>query len=298
MSTLPSTKQLRYFVALEKHGHFGKAAKACFVSQPAFSVAIRELESLLDIQLVDRTNRRVVITNLGRDIAVQARLVLRDLEDMVELAQGQQAPLGGRLNLGVIPTVAPFLLPDLLPQLRNRYPQLQLILQEDLTQRIYQQLLDGQLDLILIALPYEMRGVEIMPLFKDPFYLACRQGTHLLDPKHYQVEQLPPETVLLLQDGHCLRGHALSACKIRNLDKVSRVTASSLLTLIQMVDADLGVTYLPEMALGSNLLHHTRIKTYPLPTSSYREIGLAWRKGSVREKEFQLLGRFIQENRG
>ena len=294
---LPTTKQLRYFVALEQHKHFSKAAKACFVSQPAFSAAIRELESTLNVQLVDRTNKSVTITSIGKDIAVQARLVLRDLEGLVDIAQGNQEPLSGQLKLGVIPTIAPFLLPKLLPRLRKSYPDLQLYLQEDMTDRVYENLMEGDLDVILIALPYDLRSVETMILFKDPFYLACRKDTSLIDPEHYAIEQVPAESILLLEDGHCLRDHALAACKIRNLNKVSNITASSLLTLIQMVDADLGITFLPEMAEDSAMLKSTQVKTWPMRAGSYREIGLVWRKGSTRADEFKLLGEFIQTHR-
>ena len=297
VTNLPTTKQLRYFVSLEQYQHFGKAADACFVSQPALSVAIRELETLLNLQLVDRTNKSVTITSAGKDIAAQARLVLRDMEGLVDMALVNQKLMGGELKLGVIPTIAPFILPKLLPRLRSKYPQLKLYLKEDQTQRIYDGLMRGELDLIVIALPFELRAIESINLFKDPFFLACRKDTKLLNPESYSVEQLPVESVLLLEDGHCLRDHALSACRIRNADKVSRVAASSLLTLIQMVDSDLGVTYLPEMALGSYLLKNTQIKTYSLKIESYRNIGLVWRKGSTREKEFHIIGEFIKQNR-
>lgn len=294
MNHLPTTKQLRYFVALEQYEHFGKAADACFVSQPAFSVAIKELENMLNIQLVDRTNKNVTVTNLGRDIARQARVVLRDLEDMVDIAKGNQAPLTGQLKLGVIPTIAPFLLPKLLPALRKSFPALKLYLKEDLTDRVYERLMEGELDLILIALPYELRNVSEMPLFDDHFFLAHHHKSTLLDPAHYNVNSLPSDSILLLEDGHCLRGHALSACNIKNADKVSNITATSLLTLVQMVDADLGITYLPEMAVNSALLKNTRIKTIALDSGSFRQIGLVWRKASTRHDEFTMLGNFIR----
>jgi LysR family hydrogen peroxide-inducible transcriptional activator len=296
MHHLPTTKQLRYFVALEQIGHFGKAAEACFVSQPAFSVAIRELESTLNIQLVDRTNKNVTVTNLGRQIAVRARQVLRDLEELVDIAQGNQQPLTGQLKLGVIPTIAPFLLPRLLPALRKAYPDLKLYLKEDLTERVYAHLMDGELDIILIALPYDLRNVSELPLFKDRFYLAHQARSALVPKDARQVSDLPEDSILLLEDGHCLRDHALSACSINNADKVSDIAATSLLTLVQMVDADLGVTYLPEMAIGSSLLKNTRIKTTVLDKDSYREIGLVWRRASTRGEEFELLGDFIKQN--
>lgn len=294
---LPTVKQLRYFLALEEHEHFRRAAEACFVSQSAFSVAIRELETLLGVRLVDRTNRKVTVTPLGREVATQARLCLRDLEDLVELARGSRQPLAGPLRLGVIPTVAPFLLPKVLPGLRAEFPELRLLLREDITGRIYEQLLEGALDAILIALPYEMRNVQVMTLFKDRFRLACRRGTTLVDPENYRFSLLNAESVLLLEDGHCLRDHAISACRIRKLEKVSRFAASSLLTLVEMVDADLGITFLPEMAEGSSILEGTRVATYPLHEHSYREIGLAWRRGSGRDEEFRLLGERFRDLR-
>lgn len=294
MSHLPTTKQLRYFVALEHYEHFGKAAESCFVSQPAFSVAIKELENMLNIQLVDRTNKNVTVTSLGRDIARQARVVLRDLEDMVDIAKGNQAPLTGQLKLGVIPTIAPFLLPKILPALRKAYPELKLYLKEDLTERVYDRLMDGELDIILIALPYELRNVTDMPLFDDRFYLAHHQRSSFVDPAKFNMNTLPSDSILLLEDGHCLRDHALSACNIKNADKVSSITATSLLTLVQMVDADLGITYLPEMAVNSPLLKNTKIKTVAMDASSYRQIGLVWRKASTRHDEFRMLGDFIR----
>ncbi len=295
---LPTVKQLRYFVALEEHQHFGKAAQACFVSQSAFSVAIRELESGLGVRLVDRTNRKVTVSQLGREVATQARLCIRDMEALVEVARGNREALAGPLRLGVIPTIAPFLLPRVLPALRKAHPRLQRLLREETTRRIYDQLMDGQLDLILLALPYELRNVELMPLFKDRFQLACRAGTKLVDPENYRFNRLNAESVLLLEDGHCLRDHAISACRIRKLDKISRFSASSLLTLVEMVDADLGITYLPEMAEGSSILSGTRVKTYPMRDDAYRDIGLAWRKGSGRTDEFRLLGEFIVKSAG
>jgi len=292
---LPTIKQLRYFVALAKHKHFGNAAKSCFVSQSAFSVAIKELESGLGAQLVDRTKKSVTITRTGREIANHARQCLRDIEYLTELAHSDQKPLTGRLNLGIIPTIAPFVLPNLLSKLRQKFPDLKLYLREDTTRAIHDLLLEGELDLILIALPFKLSNVEVMPLFKDPFYLACHENSKLINPKNYSLDKLPKESVILLEDGHCLRDHALSACKIRNQDTVSRFAASSLLTLVNMVDSDIGITYLTKMAQNSSLLDNTHIKTYPLEKSSYREIGLAWRKGSAREEEFKLLAKVLTD---
>ena len=294
---MPTLKQLQYFLALSETGHFGRAAERCFVSQSAFSNAIRELESTLEAQLVDRTNRNVTITAVGQDIAVQARLVLKDVEILVDTARGRSEPLTGELRLGVIPTIAPFLLPAILPKLRKRYPQLDLLLVEDQTERIYRRLMDGELDVLLLALPWPMRGVEETALFEDPFCLACRDDTERVDPRNYRFSRLDADSILLLEDGHCLRDHALAACKIRNTEKVRRFGASSLLTLVEMVDADLGITFLPEMANGSALLRNTRVKMHPMGEDSYRTIGLAWRKGSRYADDFRELGEFIRDNR-
>ena len=292
---LPTIKQLRYFVALTETEHFGRAADACFVSQSAFSNAIQELEALLEVQLVDRTNRRVTITAMGQQVATQARLCLRDVESLVEMARGQREPLTGELHLGVIPTIAPFFLPVALPRLRRKYAKLELYLHEDQSQRIYERLMDGELDVILLAFPYDMRGVDTLPLFKDRFALAYRQGTKRVDPDNYRFNRLDADSILLLEDGHCLRDHALAACKIRNMQKIRRFGASSVLTLVEMVDADLGITFLPEMARGSAILKNTRVRLKPLQENSYRTIGLAWRKGTDREEEFRMLGEFIAE---
>lgn len=293
----PTIKQLTYFLALTDTEHFGRAAEQCFVSQSAFSNAIQELEATLGSQLVDRTNRNVTITATGQEVAVQARLVLRDLESLVEMARGQDEPLTGELRLGVIPTIAPFLLPAALPKLRKAHPSLELLLAEDQTERIYRRLMDGELDVLLLALPWQMQGVEELPLFKDAFCLACRDGTTRVDPENYRFSRLDSDSILLLEDGHCLREHALAACKLRSTQKIRRFGASSLLTLIEMVDADLGVTFLPEMAKGSSLLRNTRVKLWPMGERSYRTIGLAWRKGSRRAAEFRLLAEFLKASR-
>ena len=294
---LPSTKQLKYFVALVEAEHFGRAAAASHVSQSAFSNAIQELENTLDAQLVDRTNRQVTITATGQQVATMARLVLHDMQELVETARGGRQPLCGELRLGVIPTIAPFLLPKALPKLRRQFPELKLLLIEDQTERIYARLKAGELDLLLLGLPWDMRGVEQRVLFKDPFRLACRKGTKRVDPDNYRFNRLDADSILLLEDGHCLRDHALAACKIRNTQKVQRFAASSLLTLVEMVDADLGITFLPEMARNSSLLKNTNVKLHPMPDSSYRNIGLAWRQGSSRADEFAMLGDFLSENR-
>ena len=243
---------------------------------------------------MDRTRRQVTITALGQEIATQARLCLRDVESLVEMAGQRRQPLSGPLRLGVIPTIAPFMLPPLLPKVRRAFPELQLFLIEDQTERLHERLLDGELDVVLLALPYDLRSTESMALFRDRFCLAVRRGSDAVDPSNYRFNRLQAESILLLEDGHCLRDHALAACRIRNTEKVSRFAASSLLTLVEMVDADLGITFLPEMARGSALLKNTRVQMHPLDKKSYRTIGLTWRRGSARGAEFRKLGEFIR----
>lgn len=294
-SRLPTVKQLRYFEALERLAHFGHAAAACNVSQSAFSIAIRDLETLLGVQLVERSKRHVTVTPLGRQIADQARLCLRDLEQLVDLAEQRRRPLTGPMTLGVIPTIAPFLLPRVLPRVRERYPDLRLFIREDRTAALCEQLAAGELDLVLIAMPYPVRNLTVMTLFRDPFRLACHESTQLVDPQRFRPNRANAGSILLLEEGHCLRDQSLAACSLRNLEPVNRFAASSLFTLLEMVDADLGVTFLPAMAEGSALLERTRIRTWPLDPPGHRDIALAWRRGSERDAEFRALGHLVSE---
>lgn len=294
---LPTVKQLRYFVALTEELHFGHAAEKCFVSQSAFSTAIRELETTLECQLVDRTNRQVTITPEGRKVAEQARANLQALEELVVSVSGPREPLTGELRLGVIPTIAPFLLPKVLPKLRRSYPQLQLFLIEEQTAVLHRKLMDGEIDVALLALPFDLPGTEVLPLFNDRFLLAYRHRSKRVDPENYRFNNLDAGSVMLMEDGHCLRDHALDACKLKNTEKLNRFSATSLLSLVEMIDADLAISYLPEMVDGSNLLKNTRVKLLPLSERNFRVIGLSWHKGSARANEFSMLGDFITDNR-
>ncbi|MEE4186029.1 MAG: LysR substrate-binding domain-containing protein [Gammaproteobacteria bacterium] len=294
MSGLPSIRQLQYFLALEEHEHFGRAAAACFVSQSAFSHAIRELEQTLGLRLVDRNNRSVTITNAGRDIAVQARLALQDVKSLVELARTHSNPLSGPLVMGAIPTIAPFLLPRVMPKLRELHPELQLYLREAKTETICAGLQDGSLDVIVLALPWEMHNARVMHLFNDNFHLACHPRTKLIDPDNFSLNRLSARSVMLLEDGHCLRDHTLSACKIVSQDTINRFSASSLMTLLEMVKADLGITFVPEIALDAGVIDANDIRTLPLKPPSSREIALAWRADSARGEEFEQLGEIIR----
>jgi LysR family hydrogen peroxide-inducible transcriptional activator len=291
----PTVKQLRYFIALVENNHFGKAAESCFVSQSAFSVAIKELENTLSGRLVDRTNKSVTVTNLGRETYKQAKIVMDELSMLVDISQGNRIPLSGKLSLGIIPTIAPFLLSKFIFKLQNEHPKLELFLNEDITENLYDKLMKGDLDVILIALPYALKKVDSVTLFKDDFYLAYKQGSRWIKEKQKRVS-LDDDSVLLLEDGHCMRDHALEACHLKNFDKISKYSASSVLTLVEMVKSDIGITYLPEMSLESHLVKSSDLVLKQLETSSYREIGLVWRKGSSRAEEFKMLGSFIKKN--
>ena len=295
MVNLPTVKQLRYLVALEKRLHFGKAAEASFVTQSAFSVAIKELESLLNVTLVDRSNRSVVFTSIGKLVVQQARLAIFDLERIIDITNSVQEPLSGVLKMGVIPTIAPFLLPKILPKIRKRFPRLELYLKEEQTKKIHELLLQGELDILLLALPFKLANTQTISIFNDPFKLAYKKGTTLIDPDNFSPSKINEEAILLLEDGHCLRDHALAACHPARKAKISKFSASGLYSLIQMVDNDLGVTFVPQMAIDSGLLKNTQVKIQDLKDKPYREIGLAWRKSSVRKHEFNLLAQAILE---
>ncbi|HFD12981.1 MAG TPA: hydrogen peroxide-inducible genes activator [Crenotrichaceae bacterium] len=259
-------------------------------------MAIKELEQLLQVQLIDRTNKSVTITPSGKHVVSKARLCLQELETLVEIPTGFQLPLSGKLTLGVIPTIAPYLLPTLLNGLQTEFPALKLYLKEQTTQLIYDDLIAGHIDLMLVALPYEFKHVEIMPLFKDNFMLACAPETRWLNKGKARLDQLKEDSVLLLEDGHCLREHTLLACKLLRTNKVNQFSATSINTLLHMVANDLGVTFIPEMAKQSVLLSGPQIEIHPLKENSYREIGLVWRKNSSHYDQFHLLGEFIRNS--
>ena len=292
----PTVKQLRYFLQLVEREHFGRAAEDCHVSQSAFSSAIKELEETLGVSLVDRTNKSVTVTRMGTQIAKQAAFCVQNIEELVLMANAEKQPLAGPLHIGIIPTIAPFVLPRLLPLLMKQHPKLELNVTEDLTENIYQKLMLGQLDVLLLALPYELANTQTLSLFEDDFYLACNNKTRFVsDPEKYSLSKIKNEAIVLLQDGHCLTEHAIDACQLKRSDKISQISPSTLQTLVQMVHSDLGVSFLPALAIESNMLKNTNINVYKLTKRAYREVGLAWRRGSGREAEFSLLGERVCE---
>lgn len=292
---LPTLKQLQYLVALRQHGHFGRAAEACFVTQSTLSAGLRELETLLGVMLVERTRRVVRFTALGESIADKAEHVIRSAEELADLARAQGKPLHGELRMGVIPTIAPFLLPAMLPRLRERWPSLKLYLREEASQGACEALHRGQLDCVLMALPFACGDVDFAALFDDPLFVAFPRG-EAPPGDAVDVAAIDEKRILMLEDGHCLKDHALSACNRPDLRAHATMMGTSLHTLVQMVDNGLGVTFVPAMAIDAGVLDGTRIDARPLRSKhGFREIALVWRRSSPREQEFRLLAETLRE---
>ena len=287
---LPTIKQLQYLVALHQHGHFGKAAESCFVSQSTLSAGLRELESLLGVTLVERSRRVVRFTPLGNTVVAKAHRLLREAEELAELVQSAGQPLSGELRMSVIPTIAPFMLPRILPRLRKERPQLKLFLREETSSAALESLHHGRADCVLLALPYATGEVEAAHIADDRLFVAFPHN----DPRDPPAEILPGTIdegrLMLLEDGHCLKEHALAACNRPELRASAIMIGTSLHTLVQMVDNGLGLTMLPQMALDAGILHDTEVVARPLKSpNASREIALIWRKNSPRADEFQML---------
>jgi len=296
MVNLPSLRHLRHLTALDDHRHFGRAAAACHVTQSTLSASIKELETLLETVLVDRSKRRVVLTPIGVETAERARRIIKEAEQLVEVTKASREPLTGTVRLGTIPTIGPFLLPRVLPGLREAYGHLKLYLVEDLTDRLIEALHRGQLDVALLALPYDCGAVESLILFEDPFVVGLPRQHQLAEESRIDPKRLWHEDLLLLKDGHCLRDHALAACHLADRRVSEGFEATSLPTLVQMVDNGLGTTLLPTLAVDAGLLIGTNLVTRPLlPKSPARKIGLIWRRGTGRRNEFRLLAKEIAE---
>jgi LysR family hydrogen peroxide-inducible transcriptional activator len=286
----PTLKQLQYLVALHEHGHFGRAAKSCFVSQSTLSAGLRELESLLGVTLVERTRRVVRFTPLGNRVVAKAHRLLREAEELTELVRSSGQPLSGELRMSVIPTIAPFLLPRILPRLRRERPQLKLFLREEPSAAAIESLHHGRADCVLLALPFPTGEVETARLFDDALHVAFPKDDPRDPPREVAPEAIPENRLLLLEDGHCLKDHALAACHRPELRASATMIGTSLHTLVQMVDNGLGLTILPAMALDAGILHDTGVVARPLKAAgAAREIALVWRKNSPRGDEFRLL---------
>lgn len=293
MKALPTFKQLQYLVALDDHKSFSKAADYCFVTQSTLSAGIAALEDMFGSDVVDRSSKQVVLTVLGYDIVANARHMISDAEDMVIRAKQDQEPLSGTLRLGIIPTIAPYLLPRILTPLQKQYPDLDIRLHEDLTDRLVEALKNRHIDVALLAFPYNTPGLTQDILFDEEFVLAAPKDSWK-GKQPLSLGDLKGENILLLEDGHCLREHALEACKLEHTVKRSTFSASSLPTLIQMVIHGYGMTLLPAMAAQNDILPSELDIIHFKKPSPVRQIGLAWRANHPQEKDFLLLGDLIK----
>ncbi|MEP9401830.1 hydrogen peroxide-inducible genes activator [Sphingomonas sp. VNH70] len=296
---LPTLKQLQYLVALRDAGHFGRAAEASFVTQSTLSAGIRELETLIGMTLVERTRRVVRFTPLGEAIVDKARRVLREAEELTDMARAAGRPLSGEMRMSVIPTIAPFLLPRLLPRLRRDYPELRLYLREEPSAAACEGLHHGRTDCVLLALPYACGEVEVAPLFDDRLLLALPKGEEGASGDALVAGDIDPERLLLLEDGHCLKDHALRACEHPESRGQAMMMGTSLHTIVQMIDNGLGTTMLPQMAIDAGILENTGVTARPIESqNASRRIALVWRRASPRERDFRLLAEVLAAQRG
>lgn len=296
MPALPSLRQLGYLVAVADRLSFTQAAEACFVTQSTLSAGIKELEATLGARLVERDRQNVMMTPLGLEVADRARALLAAAEDLAQLVQGAAEPMSGVLRLGAIPTIAPFVLPRVLPQLRARYPKARLALREDLTGNLLERLRAGALDVALIALPYDTTGLLVEELWGDEFWLVAREGDPAARSKRPGVSAVAADRLLLLEEGHCLRDHTLAGCGLAQKANPSGMEATSLLTLVQMVESGLGIALVPEMALKAGILKGTALVARPIAAPApRREIALVARASTARREEFGLLADLMRE---
>lgn len=296
---LPTLRQLQYLKLLAEHGSFSRAAEAAHVSQPTLSAGVQELERILGAPVVDRARSGVILTAVGEEAVGRASDVLARTEDLVQAARSAGQPLSGRFRLGVIPTVAPFVLPRALPQLRRRYPGLRLFLREDLTSRLIGGLKSGALDAALIALPWDTQGLETAPVGDDELKAVAPAGHPITLQDVVGPEALQAGELILLEGGHCLREHALSACRLdqpRPGAAQESFAASSLPTLVQMVGSGLGVTLLPAMAVAAGVADDPSVAVVPFRAKApSRQIVVAWRAGSSRAREGRLIAEVMRE---
>jgi LysR family hydrogen peroxide-inducible transcriptional activator len=288
-----TVKHLRYFDALARHAHFGRAAEACAITQPALSMQIKELETLLGAPLVERTPRQMRLTSLGEQFLARARKIMLEVDEIGELSRSAQSPLAGRLRLGVIPTIAPYLLPEMIKALLRRFPELQFQLRESVTRTLIGDLLESRLDAAIVALPISEPGLHEYRLFAEDFVLVR--------PREDEAKPVPAPKdlgkmgLLLLEEGHCFRDQALSFCQLRSAEPHSPMEGSSLATLVQMVGAGMGLTLIPEMARAlETAAALVSVARFPAPAPS-RTIGLVWRKTNPLSDQLMQIGDLVRQ---
>jgi LysR family transcriptional regulator, hydrogen peroxide-inducible genes activator len=294
MKKLPNTRQLQYLLALHHYQHFGHAAESCSISQSTLSAAILNLEETMDAQLLERDHKTFIFTPLGEEVVRQSRELIQHLDELTDYVKDQGKPMTGIMRLGCIPTIAPFVLSDLLMLTRKNYPELQLLLREDTTDNLLRALKEGEIDIVLLALPYQTQGLHTQVLTKDPFKLVLHK-TWQEKGFDKALRTWPDESIFLLEQEHCLTNHALEACKLQENRKINPFHATTLHTLTQMVNSQLGVTFLPQIAINSGILQGTDlVAKEPKAKQAYREIGIAWRPTSYRQQRYQLLSQAIK----
>lgn len=283
-------RDLKYLVALADHKHFGRAAEASFVSQPTLSTQVKKLEEELGVSLVERAPRRVMLTPIGLDIAERARRVIAEVEQMAEIARRSQDPEAGSVRLGVFPTLAPYLLPHVLPGVRQRFPRLELLLVEEKTDAILSRLREGRLDAGILALPLHDDQLHVEPLFDEPFMLAVPSGHALAGQESLDLDQLDDQHLLLLEEGHCLRDQALDVCRLAGADERDGFRATSLETLRQMVAAGVGITLLPVLSVQPPVPPSKDVSLLSFHGDPpHRRIAMVWRKTSAMDAFLQQL---------
>jgi LysR family hydrogen peroxide-inducible transcriptional activator len=295
MASLPTIKQLRYLIAISETLNFTRAAEVCFVGQSTLSAGLKELEDSLGVQLVERDKHSVSLTPIGQGVVERAQRLIVQADDLVDFVEGSAGTMMGIIKLGVIPTIAPFLLPLFLPKMKEQFPDLKIILREDLTANLIDKLNHHELDFALIALPYDTKGFLMKELFNDEFWLIGNQDDPSLKNKEIQLTNRLTDRILLLEEGNCLREHTLAACKKTDTTSQSGIEATSLLTLVQMVEYGLGMALLPEMAVKSGLLKNTHLIARPLTAPApNRKIALIARSSTARIEEFNALVQVIK----
>lgn len=286
-------RDLRYLTAVAEHRHFGRAADACFVSQPTLSTQLKKLEETLDVTLIERTNRQVMLTPVGAQIVAQSERILREVKQLELIAERYKDPFGGEFRLGIIPTVAPYLLPKILGPINKAFPSLQVQLTEGQTVTVSALLRSGDLDAVILALPVDDEHWETRALYQEPFLFAASKQHPKAGKKSVKLNDLEDEEVLLLEDGHCLRDQALDVCNTHSARENTNFRATSIETLRQMVAANVGITLIPELAVGA--------KTGPvryIPFSGeapHRQIGLCWRRSTARGELLEQLADLLED---
>lgn len=289
-------RDLRYLVALADHRHFGRAAEACFVSQPTLSTQIKKLEEDLGVVLVERAPRRVMLTPVGRDVTDRARRILSDVEQLREAARRATDPEAGAIRLGLFPTLAPYLLPHVVPLIRRRFPRLELLLVEEKTEVILRMLREGRLDAGVLALPLHDDQLHLEPLFEEPFMLAVPEQHRLAQRDSLSLSDIAQESLLLLEEGHCLRDQALDVCHLAGAEEKPEFRATSLETLRQMVAADVGITLLPVLAVQPPIPLSPAVRLLPFRgRAPSRRIAMVWRRSSALDGFLGKLAALIRE---